>query len=190
MEPSDESQSNIMEKEVEDMKIEPPFSNSLWLKAQPIRGIIYSIKEYSCCIMDNVMPSEDSTNNEEIQDDWFKASMNNILSNFELLINDEMDINPTSWTKDDELKMVMDNFPTYFDSSSDEEMLHEEMDTIKGPDSLPNLIMDDLMEESHFHFKAEENEQFEYKFFSLNEQSDHHSEEKTFHLSYEEEDSI
>ncbi|KAH9317128.1 hypothetical protein KI387_018897, partial [Taxus chinensis] len=89
MEPSDESQSNVMEEEVEEAKIQSPFNNSIWLESQPIGGIIYSIKEDPSYIMDDLMLFEDSTNDEE--DDQFKVNMDDLFSSFDLSINDEME---------------------------------------------------------------------------------------------------
>ncbi|KAH9291338.1 hypothetical protein KI387_043476, partial [Taxus chinensis] len=89
MEPSDENQRNIMEEEVEDMKIESPFNNSICLEAQPIGGIINSIKEDPCCKMDDPMLSEDSTNDDK--DNQFKVSIKDLFSNFDLSTNDEME---------------------------------------------------------------------------------------------------
>ncbi|KAH9323977.1 hypothetical protein KI387_043918 [Taxus chinensis] len=86
--------------------------------------------------------------------------------------------------------MVIDNLPSYFDSSSDVEMFHKEMEEVKESNSLLDAIMDDKMEEAHSLFKYEDNKQLKHNLYSLEEQNHHHGENIAFHLSPEREDSI
>ncbi|KAH9301105.1 hypothetical protein KI387_012688, partial [Taxus chinensis] len=65
-------------------------------------------------------------------------------------------------TQDDEFKVIMDDLLSNFDSSSDVEMLNDEMETVEESNSLLDSIMDEKIEEFNFFLETKENEEFEH----------------------------
>ena len=61
----------------------------------------------------------------------------------EKICEEEKESHLASWTEGDEFKMVMGNSPSSFESSSNVEMLNEEIEIFEESNPLPHSIMDD-----------------------------------------------